>query len=336
MKNHQDALHDPLVSVICITYNHEAYIHEAIESFLSQETSFPFEILIGEDCSTDNTAKIVNSYQDKFPNIIKATTRDSNDGTYGKSNQTDLINKSKGKYIALCEGDDIWSDSQKLQTQIEEMQKYPAVEMSFHGVYYLDHLDSSKGFIKNNNFKGKNLIELSTLIGGSGSICATPSLMFKRSVLDNLPDWFLNENTVVGDYYLQIFGAIKYPALFIDKAMCTQRCNVPASWTDMQRKKSLTIRLEEIEIRLRDNRRLKKMIPNKYLYSLNLKYSKLLTSKVNILLQLKRFKEAKKYLKNIEHKVIKLNKKLYLLFLLKHNLGLINRIMFFIRKIRQE
>lgn len=336
MQEWNGILSEPLVSIVCITYNHESYIHEAIESFLSQETSFPFEILIGEDCSSDNTAKIVQKYQEQFPNIIKATIRNENAGMYGRNNQTDLINKSKGHYIALCEGDDYWSDPKKLQIQIDEMKKYPEVNMSFHNAYYLNQIDNYKSFIKKDNFKGKKLIDLNTFIDANGGICPTPSLVFKRDILVNLPDWFLSEDTVVGDYYLQIFGALKHPALFIDKVMCTRRYNVPSSWSDTQRQKNLIQKLDEIKIRQRDNRRLKTMIPNEYLVSLNSKYSKLIVSKISILMQLGSYKEARKYLEDIENKIIKLNKKLYLLFLLRNSLGLVNQIMGIVRKIRRR
>ncbi|MGM0520098.1 MAG: glycosyltransferase [Campylobacterota bacterium] len=329
MQNWKGDTDKPVVSVCCITYNHEKYIEEAIDSFLMQETDFPFEIVIGEDCSTDGTKKIIDDYIKEYPKLIKLVTSESNVGMNANFNRT--MKTCIGKYIALCEGDDYWITSKKLQIQIDEMKKYPEVNMSFHNAYYLNQIDNSKSFIKKDNFKGKKLIDLNTFIDANGGICPTPSLVFKRDILVN---WFLSEDTVVGDYYLQIFGALKYPALFIDKDMCTRRYNVPSSWSDNQKQKSLDNMLKEIDIRLRDNRRLKEVIPKKYLVSLNLKYSKLILSKINILMQLGSYKDAREYLENIEKEIIKLNKKLYLLFLLKNNLGLVNKIAVVIRKIR--
>lgn len=96
-----------MVSICCITYNHEKYISEALESFLMQKTSFKYEILIHDDASTDNTAKIIREYEKKFPEIIKPIYQIENQ--YSKGNKINLVYnfpRAKGKYIAICEGDD--------------------------------------------------------------------------------------------------------------------------------------------------------------------------------------------------------------------------------------
>ncbi|MDD5371922.1 MAG: glycosyltransferase [Sulfurimonas sp.] len=115
MKNWQGNISKPIVSVCTITYNHEKYIHEAIDSFLMQETDFPFEIIIGEDCSIDTTKKIVEEYIQKYPNIIRLITSDNNVGMQENGKRT--IEACLGKYIAICEGDDFWTDKNKLQIQ---------------------------------------------------------------------------------------------------------------------------------------------------------------------------------------------------------------------------
>lgn len=107
----------PLVSICCITYNHEKYIAEAIDGFLMQETTFPFEILIGEDCSTDGTMEIINIYKNLYPNLIKVITGDTNLGM--QKNFTRIFEACGGRYIALCEGDDFWTSPHKLQRQID-------------------------------------------------------------------------------------------------------------------------------------------------------------------------------------------------------------------------
>lgn len=108
---------EPLVSVCCITYNHKNYISDAIESFLSQRTTFPFEIIIGEDCSIDNTREIVEKYKKKYPNLIKIVVSDTNVGM--NKNFIRTLNECSCKYIAFCEGDDYWTDSKKLQKQVD-------------------------------------------------------------------------------------------------------------------------------------------------------------------------------------------------------------------------
>ena len=106
-----------LVSVCMITYNHENYIKETIEGVLMQKTNFPIELIIGEDCSTDNTRKIVLEYADKYPNIIRPLLPEKNLGMM--NNFIETMQTATGKYIALCEGDDYWTDPYKLQKQVD-------------------------------------------------------------------------------------------------------------------------------------------------------------------------------------------------------------------------
>lgn len=107
----------PLVSVCMITYNHEKYIKDAIEGILMQKTSFPIELIIGEDCSTENTRKIVEDYAEKYPNLIFAQYSEKNLDMM--NNFFNVLQAVRSKYIALCEGDDYWTDPLKLQKQVD-------------------------------------------------------------------------------------------------------------------------------------------------------------------------------------------------------------------------
>ena len=98
----------PLVSICTITYNHKKYIAEALDSFLMQKTNFPFEIVVDDDCSPDNTSEVIKKYRKKFPNIIKANLREETIGMI--PNFIENMKRAKGKYIALCEGDYYWID----------------------------------------------------------------------------------------------------------------------------------------------------------------------------------------------------------------------------------
>ena len=110
----------PIVSICCITLHHEKYIRDAIEGFLMQKTSFPIEILIHDDASTDDTANIIREYEEKFPNIIKPIYQTENQYSKGISiSATYQFPRALGKYIALCEGDDYWTDPLKLQKQVD-------------------------------------------------------------------------------------------------------------------------------------------------------------------------------------------------------------------------
>jgi glycosyltransferase involved in cell wall biosynthesis len=126
----------PLVSITCITYNHEKYIAQAIDGFLMQETSFPYEIIIGEDCSTDNTREIIKRYCRQYPGLIKLVTSDSNVGA--RRNGIRIRNEAKGKYIAVCEGDDYWTDPHKLQKQVDFLEAHPDHVLCFH---YINRVD---------------------------------------------------------------------------------------------------------------------------------------------------------------------------------------------------
>ncbi|MBE0492289.1 MAG: glycosyltransferase [Sulfurospirillum sp.] len=126
----------PLVSIACITYNHEHYIAQTIESFLMQETEFPFEIIIGEDCSTDNTRTIVESYRLHYPKLIRVLYPESNGGF--QHNLVQTFQNCQGDFIALCEGDDYWTDPKKLQKQVDYLQNNPDCVITYGAVQAFD------------------------------------------------------------------------------------------------------------------------------------------------------------------------------------------------------
>ena len=105
------------VSIAMITYNHERFLKEALDSILCQKTNFPFEVVIGEDCSMDNTRKIVQEYEEKYPDIIKPLYHKKNKGMIG--NVYEVLMNCTGEYIAFLEGDDYWTDINKLQKQVD-------------------------------------------------------------------------------------------------------------------------------------------------------------------------------------------------------------------------
>lgn len=119
-----------LVSVVCITYNHEPYLRDALEGFLMQKTSFPFEIILAEDCSTDGTRKICKEYVARYPEKIRYIYRDHNVGY--NANEYEAMCAARGKYIAYCEGDDYWTDSLKLQKQVDFLESHPEYAVCWH------------------------------------------------------------------------------------------------------------------------------------------------------------------------------------------------------------
>jgi glycosyltransferase involved in cell wall biosynthesis len=188
----------PLVSVCLITYMHEAFITKCIESILAQQCNFEFEIIIGEDGSTDGTLAICRSYEAKYPGIIRLFSRSRNDVIYvngiptGRFNFTESLKSARGKYIALCEGDDYWSDPMKLQKQVNFLETNAdcVVCHAWHEYAY----QSENGYVVK-----------PAPVGGHGYLPAEKSsvkeifdnklrvksrtIMF-RNVLKEIPSWF--------------------------------------------------------------------------------------------------------------------------------------------------
>ncbi len=124
------AKQQPLVSISCITYNHVSFIREAIEGFLMQKTTFPVELLIHDDASNDGTAEIIEEYERAHPSLFFPTYQTKNQFSQGVKVGVKNRERARGKYIALCEGDDYWTDPLKLQKQVELMEKQPQASMS--------------------------------------------------------------------------------------------------------------------------------------------------------------------------------------------------------------
>lgn len=123
----------PVVSISCITYNQKDYIQDALDSFLDQETDFPFEILVHDDCSTDGTTEIIREYEKRYPDIVKPMYEEINQylnfGTGGTLEWN--LPRARGKYLAMCEGDDFWVDNRKLQKQVDFLEKNPEYGMCY-------------------------------------------------------------------------------------------------------------------------------------------------------------------------------------------------------------
>ena len=142
----------PLVTIRCITYNHEAYIRDALEGFVMQQTSFPFEAIVHDDASTDHTANIIREYAQKYPHIIKPILQTENQHSKGKNSRMRAdINAAMSphsQFIALCEGDDYWTDPKKLQLQADFMLSHDDVTLCFHNAMFHFEKGVNKRFVK--------------------------------------------------------------------------------------------------------------------------------------------------------------------------------------------
>lgn len=153
----------PMVSVIVLTYNHEKYIKQALDSILRQKVNFDYEILIGDDASTDNTVKVLKEYKSKYSKIIKLFLNEVNLGA--TRNAYNLLVNAKGKYLATCEGDDYWTDDNKLQIQVEFLEKNKELVGCSH---YFTVVDENNKPYKNQYLswvKQKNIFTLNDFEG---------------------------------------------------------------------------------------------------------------------------------------------------------------------------
>lgn len=130
----------PVVSVCVVTYNHESYLAQCLDSLVMQQTNFAFEVIVGEDCSTDSTRKILREYEQKYPGIIKPIYHHRNVGA-ARNLFAHCLLMAKGKYIAICDGDDYWTDPLKLQRQVDFLEAHPGCVLSFHRVKQVDQHD---------------------------------------------------------------------------------------------------------------------------------------------------------------------------------------------------
>ncbi|RQW88744.1 MAG: glycosyltransferase [Geobacter sp.] len=193
----------PKVSICCITYNHADYISEAIEGFLKQKTDFDYEIIIHDDCSTDNTQKIINLYYENNKDKIKRIFQHENIKSKGKAVFPITFEKAKGKYIALCEGDDFWTDPFKLQKQVDLLDANPEYPFCFHPIYWLEQ-ESKKVHKTYYGAPGiKEYYTLDELLEYSNFI-PTASVVFRNRSFKELPEWYFN--CPIGDYAFHLIN----------------------------------------------------------------------------------------------------------------------------------
>ena len=197
-------MNEPLVSVMMITYNHAPYITQAIEGVLQQKVSFPIELVIGEDCSTDGTREIVFEYKKKHPDIIRVITSDRNVGL--KQNSFRTGKGCRGKYVAFCEGDDYWHHPDKLQKQVDYLENHAECGLvySSYDINFVKSKNIIKDFIKYRKWKMPRNPTVSEIVEAKGGMklgilpCTT---MFRRTLYERIieSDPYLHQ----GDQFLR-------------------------------------------------------------------------------------------------------------------------------------
>ena len=217
------------VSVICITYNQEKYLETAIESILSQKTDFTYEIIVHEDVSNDGTREIIQSYMKEHPAHIIGIFEKKNQYSQGKDFFSALVTDvAKGKYIALCEGDDFWIDDNKLQKQWEALESHPECDMcACWGTIVSE--DGANQISQIRPRTGDGLLAIEDVIMGGGLYLATAGLFFRKSMYDEMMPF---EKVLSMDYTIQMKGALRGGIYYIDQKMAAYRRYSEGSWTN--------------------------------------------------------------------------------------------------------
>ncbi len=215
---------EPLVSICSITYNHAPYIRQCLDGFLMQQTNFPIEIIINDDCSTDGTTEIVREYAEKYPDMIFPIFHEENQYQKGVRGmfQRFVFPKARGKYIAICEGDDYWTDPLKLQKQVDILEQNPYVTMVYTGFQTVDK-DGRR--VEYDNFeyyqKKSKSGDIFRLLLQSNFIM-TLTTCYRRECLVNNP--ILENCPATYDYALFLTAASMGDAAYLpEKAACYRR-----------------------------------------------------------------------------------------------------------------
>ena len=214
-----------MVSVILLTYNHERYIAQALDSVLSQEAPFDFQVLVSEDCSTDRTRQIIARYAELHPERIRMFLSDRNLNT----NEVTLraLRAASGAYVAFLDGDDYWTSPNKLERQVQFLEQHPECAMCFHNAiqFWEDRSQPSEHFNSDTQALTSGIAELL-----SGNFIAACSPMIRRSALSSIPAWF--ENCASSADWPLYFLAAQHGAIgFIPEIMGAYRIHGGGIWS---------------------------------------------------------------------------------------------------------
>jgi glycosyltransferase involved in cell wall biosynthesis len=214
----------PTVSVITITYNQEKFIRQTLDSILSQQTDFPIEILVADDASSDGTPKIVAEYANRYPQIVRPLLRKKNLGAV--PNLLDAFTHARGRYVAMCEGDDYWTDNTKLQQQVNLMEANPDMALCFHPV----RVFFEGGIEKDSYFPAKRIWDRSEFTAIDllkQNFIPTNSVMYRRQPIEAL-----RQDVMPFDWYLHLYHAKFGMIGFTKKVMAAYRRHEGGIWWD--------------------------------------------------------------------------------------------------------
>jgi glycosyltransferase involved in cell wall biosynthesis len=239
----------PKVSVALITYNHADFIAQAIEGVLMQETNFDYELVIGEDDSSDGTREIVKSYKEAYPDKIRLLLNDRKDVIYidgrptGRWNFINTLQHCNGQYVAWLDGDDYWIDSKKLQKQGDFLDDHPECAICFHAaeVIYENSNRMPRVLVPpgRRTFYGLEDLLRKNFVPGCSS-------MFRNGLIGEIPDWFLV--APVGDKPLLVLLAERGRIGYLDEVMGVYRKHSGGVWSGGAVAENMRLRIRTYEI----------------------------------------------------------------------------------------
>lgn len=231
---------NPLISVALVTYNHAPYVAKALESILQQECRFSVEIVVGDDCSTDETKSIVEVYARRFPDRIRVLERDGNLGS--QRNVQATMEACKGEYIAYLDGDDYWTHPHKLQRQVEALREFPESPLVFHNSKML-YEHCKPGMLTPP--RGGRQFGLEHIL--KRNFIAAQSIMIRREAREWMPDWMFTNSAIPWDWPFFIECAKHGQLLHINENMCAYRIHEGGMWSATSSGKRLDILYEMLE-----------------------------------------------------------------------------------------
>ncbi len=217
----------PLVSVRCLCYNHEKYLRNAIDGILMQETDFPFEVIIHDDASSDGSQSIIREYAKKYPQIIVPVLQEENQYSKGiRITKIFIEPLIRGKYCALCECDDYWTDKHKLQKQIDFLETHPDYSICGHSFLTVDR--QGNYMYRDRRVKnGEHDISLEDIILNK-DMPQTATLVYRQKDRTEMPEFF--DKVLVGDYPLRLYMSTRGKFHYMPDGMSCYRRHGEGSW----------------------------------------------------------------------------------------------------------
>jgi glycosyltransferase involved in cell wall biosynthesis len=224
----------PLVSICCITYNHAPYIRDALEGFLRQRTDFPFEIIVHDDASTDETVAIIREYIARYPRLFVPIFQSENQFSRGRKPSALIFGQARGAFMALCEGDDYWTDPEKLSRQVAVLRDRPDIDLCSHGVDSDGTVSPQiRTSLSEDPLQDYGIYEV---ISKSHALTSTASVMVRRQPALRFAEYVSTRPALpFGDVYLKFFGALRGGAVFINRRMAFYRRQSVGSWSARRR-----------------------------------------------------------------------------------------------------